>query len=387
MIALFLELRPNTRSGLGSLAEVVMRKAFCAAAVLLFVGLAGCGGDDDPAPIPVDDLPAEFADAFCAQARACAGEVVDVFFGGIDCETLYTNAFEDAELENLKASIEAGRVVYDSGRAGDCIAALGSLSCSGLANPQPAACEDALRGTIAEGDDCGSDYECEGDGFCDRPAGACPGTCTPRRAAGGECVEDDTCRAGLVCGASTMRCVAPATDGMPCEGGSAPECEPGLVCLGQMTGTPGTCQPNAEVFVGDVGDTCAIEGPLCREGRSCVAISVGAGGAELECQAAVSSGAACKAGVPDQCPEDEWCEGTNLLAGMVDGTCAPLPATGETCAAVLIGQRCADGLVCVAGRNQCLPVGRNGSPCMEGAQCYSGNCVGGACVPNEQCVP
>ena len=354
--------------------------------LVVWVGLASCGGDDAQ-PITVDELPGEYARALCGQARACAGELVDVFFGGLDCVTLYTNALEDAELENLKTSIEAGRVVYDAGRAGDCIAALGALSCSELVNPQPAACEDALRGTIAEGDSCGSDFECMGDAFCDRPAGACPGTCTARRAAGGECVEDDHCRAGLECGATTMRCVDPAGDGMPCEGGSAPECEPGLVCLGQMAGTPGTCAPIDEVFVANTGDSCEIAGPLCRSGVSCVAVSVGTGGAVLECQAPVGSGDACKVGVPDQCPEDEWCEGTNLLAGIVDGTCAPLPGPGETCAAVLLGQRCADGLVCVAGRNSCLPIGRNGSPCMANEQCYSGRCTGGACVPNPLCEP
>ncbi len=352
----------------------------------------GCGGGDGGGggggggSVTIDELPAGFAGAMCAALDECMGALVDVFLGGNDCVTQFQNGFEDAAFQNLKDAIDAGRVVYDPAKAGDCIDAIEALGCGALGNQLPDVCEEALAGTVAEGGDCGLDQECVGDAFCDRAGDACPGTCTARSAAGAECGSDDHCQSGLVCGDSS-RCVEPAGPGETCEGASAPDCEVGLLCIGSDGDTPGTCRGIDEVLVGDAGDACDFEsGMLCREGLSCVVQGFTPGvGPELTCAAEVGAGAACRVGVPDQCPAGQYCAGTDLMTLMFEGTCAPLPGDGEPCAGGLLGAGCAGGHACI--EDTCRLIQRNGGSCTDDGQCYSGNCEGGACVPDAACVP
>jgi hypothetical protein len=83
------------------------------------------------------------------------------------------------------------------------------------------------------------------------------------------------------------------------------------------------------------------------------------------------------------CGSDLECiEGTCDKNGNGEGVCKPLPRQGEACA----GVRCAAGLVCNGGVNQCEPELPARTMCVAGGQCGSGVCAGpdggpGSCAP------
>lgn len=360
------------------------------ASYVVLVVAGGCGDSHDGGggeDVPVEDLPRAWAETFCSAVTECVGPTLaELFLGASDCVTTFEYGFEDGAMADLQSAIDSGRVSYDSSKVGDCLAEIEASGCAALDNPMPDACNEALEGTVEDGGDCSLDFECMGRSFCDRAPGTCPGECSPPRAAGGDCTDNAHCEAGLVCSNETSRCVAPAGVGEPCEQGE-PQCESGLLCIGadDDAGTPGSCRTRGEVFVAAEGETCDLEGGTwCQEGLSCVITEASLAGVTLECQAEVAAGASCFVGLPDQCPSDQYCAGHNLMLGMPEGTCEPLPGSGDPCAEVFLGARCAADHVCVS--DVCRPVQRNGESCMDDSQCYSGNCDGGACTKPLTCT-
>lgn len=356
----------------------------------LLVFTVGCGDSHDAGTgdgdVPIEELPRAWSESLCSVVDECIGPLADLFLGETDCVTTFQYGFEDGALADLEAAIDAGRVVYDPGKAGDCLAAIEAAGCDALDNPQPDICAEAIEGTVEVGGDCSLGFECVGHAFCDRSAGTCPGTCTDPRPAGGDCGDDAHCRAGLVCSEETSRCVAPSGAGAGCEQGEPP-CRSGLVCIGadEEAGTPGTCRTLDEVLVAAEGESCDLEGGVwCQEGLSCVVTSASLAGVTLECRSEVGSGGSCFVGLPDQCPAGEYCAGHNLTLGMPEGDCEPLPSAGDPCADAFLGPRCEADHVCVS--DVCRPLQRNGEGCMADVQCYSGVCDAGACTAPETCT-
>lgn len=353
----------------------------------LALTLVGCGGDSHGGggggATDLEDVPAAYAGVICDGFETCGGEIIDLFLGsGFDCRAEFTSGAEDTALEQWRTAIAAGTVTYDGAAMTDCIEAVRALGCDLFANRLPAVCEDALEGTVPLGSACNIDAECAGPAYCTSIEEAmCPGTCAARVGSGMPCSRSEGCESGLTCESGS--CQAPVAEGGACEGDTMRACEFGLACIGSDGATPGTCRDPATLFTAADGATCnPMGGPLCTGDLSCTVETLGAGGVTFQCSPPVTSGAACRPGIPDPCPDDEYCADIDPMMGDIDGTCTALPTAGTACAAVLFGARCATGLRCddSGAMDLCVTVSRLGGSCASNTGCHSGLCEAGVCV-------
>jgi hypothetical protein len=365
-----------------------MKRILGLSACLAFGLSVACGSSDDDLggsaqALPIDDLPARYAQALCESVRSCWGDVFAILTGGENCEDNTETAIGD-ELGRLDQAISNGKVKYDGTRAQACFDAVVANGCRD--GGEPAACTELLDGTIAVGGDCASDFECQGgDTYC-KSSGSCPGRCAARESAGGPCSTNDHCQAGLRCDREVGRCFAPAGAGDRCGGGSEPECGAGLFCLGEDKdkSQPGNCRTISESFSGDSGEGCFFGAPLCKADLRCIVegVDTATGNITTRCGTAASSGAACKIAIPDMCPTGEYCA---VPPQMLDGRCTKKPGAGAACAAqgddppeiCASGLRC-DGAVCRSRQ-------KLGGSCQADAVCYSEHCESGGCVSANAC--
>ncbi len=328
--------------------------------------------------VGVEELPAEYAQALCEVFKGCIGDFWEFFRPGEDCVKQFTVTAEEA-LATLPDAIAAGRVKYDGSKVSRCLEDVVARGCDGLSQREPPSCQEAIEGTVDEGEACELDAECSGDRYC-KVGSACPGACAPYEQAGGKCVSNDHCATGLKCSRSGA-CVAPSKQDEACNQGE-PDCADGLICLREDAAakTPGTCLVIAKVLSGKAGDACSLDGSLCAAGLSCEVKAVApiAG----ECVARVAAGAACRAAFPDVCPDDQYCQ---LPANPLDaGTCKDKPVAGQACAKGVGAEAniCAPYARCDAG--VCREPARAGESCSADATCYSDHCDG-ECVIGNGC--
>jgi Dickkopf-like protein len=343
---------------------------------------AGAGNEAGNAGDPVDiitleELPAKYSAALCAVFTSCAGDLLAMFRPGEDCLTTMQVTVAES-FAPLQGAVRAGRVRYHPEHAQACLDDVAASGCSGLDRREPASCQLALEGRAAADADCTIDAECAGEQYC-KVASACPGKCAAYELAGSECSRDDHCASGLACD-DNGHCVAPSKEGELCRQGE-PDCASGLLCLGEDSdaGTPGKCYPIADALKGELGDACTLE-TLCQAGLACEISSSDL--VDGECVAKVSPGAACHAAIPDECPDDQYCK---LAAGpLTAGVCTAKPMAGEACAAGLgTANICAPYTRCDAGL--CREIAHAGEDCHADDTCYSGHCVGNACVTDDHC--
>jgi hypothetical protein len=302
------------------------------------------------------------------------------------CQNAFQSTFENSGWDDVLQAVEDGRASYDADAMATCFDGYGDLDCGDL-GVEPASCADAAVGTVARGESCSVDIECEGaDDFCHFD-GECPGTCSAPLDAGDVCEDDDECDEPLTCSDDTGRCVEPGGAGDECDGGVAPPCAENLFCLGddEEEATPGTCMVFDEVFVGEPGDTCDFDkGPLCQPGSACT-ISVVDQDAVMECSELADAGEDCHLGLPNACMPGYFCAGqalADVLAGET-GTCEPLLEPGDDCDAFnpfgcgVFGASCVDGS-CVGRRD-------NGVQCDTDLECWSNKCLDGGCAPSSAC--
>jgi hypothetical protein len=366
-----------------------MQQKSCVCVLVALAWSAGCGSttDDDgrsTTPVPLEEIPALYGEAYCQAARACWGDVLELLLAGEDCAASTQTALGD-ELSGIEQAVDEGTVRYDGTKIQACVDAVVARGCD--SGPEPPECTAAIDGTVQIGGACSMTIECAGaDTYC-KTSASCPGTCERRESAGSSCERDSDCAAGLACSEQTQRCFAPVSAGDRCGGGIEPECGPGLFCLGEDEdqGRAGNCRAIDEAFSGAEGDSCLLDGaPFCEASLRCVIDSIDptTGQIVTHCSPPITSGSACKLSFPDVCPVDEYCA---VPPQSLDGTCTPKPGAGELC-----GTRsdedaniCAPGMRCDAGT--CRPRQRLGGTCQTDVVCYSNTCEGGACVSSGSC--
>ncbi len=347
--------------------------------------IAGCGDSRTPGmsgPVPITDVPHQLATTTCDKLDTCfaayAG-IFDLFLG--DCDAQLEGQFADTALPRWQMAIAMGTLVYHDDLFGSCLSQIRALGCSELQSGRmPAACEAAIEGTVALGGACNIDEECAGATYCNF-TGSCPGACTMLAGEGMACDGDDHCASGTVCTDGT--CGRTAAHGAACGGGTAPDCEAGLLCIGESSSMmrTGTCRTSSEVFTVAEGGTCNFEtGLMCAGGLSCAVMGSGMS-AMLTCQRGVGSGAACSFGIPDPCPDGEYCNADTSMMRYT-GMCVRLPGEGQPCADRLFTD-CASGLSCRSGT--CRRTQRIGGACMTGSDCFSGTCSGMVCATAGFC--
>lgn len=257
-------------------------------------------------------------------------------------------------------------------------------------------CGQAIfQGLRAIGETCDNDEDCDTDGFCQRDAGSCPGTCVAKAQAGDACKSvlfGSHCAPGLECAQGT--CTQGVALGQAC--GPAP-------CVGDSFCFEGTCTNTAEVVA-----ACPVDDPTCfMSGWSCET----EGSYELHC--AITYGVYGGAGATCD-PENNFDSATPNLrrfckfgfACDVDtSTCTRLKPVGAACAPRDHRPFCADGSYCdaatatctiepqegeactgtcandrVCTKGVCRAPGAAGAPCDRNSECESRECVDDVCA-------
>ncbi len=348
---------------------------------------SGGSAGKPPAGISLEQAPEAYAKAYCTLIERCGGFFYDLLTAYEDCVMLTAARFRQGGLFALTDAVDDGRVEYHPELMPACLDAVETRACSSLTMREIPACEAAVTCTASEGEPCELNDECEGSLICETSA-ACPGECVERYSAGVACSADDDCADGLVCSSLTAHCVKPVELGQPCEGGVEAQCAGGSFCAGSDVSKmqTGTCAPLSAVKLGPAGAACdPSAGVLCENGLSCVLTGY-EDALVWECRVPSAAGATCGVGLPENCPKGQYCP-VDLAGGTFTGTCVPLPASGEACAARPlpgIMPVCAPYVRCGTD-NKCIGLRDLGESCSSDALCYSGHCQGGACEPAHTC--
>ncbi len=350
---------------------------------------AACGGDDedgdgDAPSLPLEELPASYAEAACESLSRCLGVVFDIFLPGDDCIVLNTGRTLE-ELPNAQQAIDEGRVVYDGEQAAACVEQLKTADCAALMERLDA-CEAAFTGSTALGESCNVDEECVDGAFCDFGA-TCPGTCRELVGEGEPCNDNYDCAPGTHCSPDEQICEVAAGAGDLCGVVEVPDCEFGYLCVGaRPPDQPGNCRTYDEVFASAEGERCEPNaGFLCQPGLVCKLDTLIP--AAWSCAQEVGSGEPCVPAFPEQCPDDEYCNVTTaMLRAEMMGTCEPRPGEGEPCAGAE-GVFCAPGLRCdgMGAGATCKAPTEIGGDCTVDAVCFSEYCLDGVCASAARC--
>jgi hypothetical protein len=361
----------------------------------MLAGLAGCPAPAVPdAGVTLDQFCARTADAECNYLVRC-GEYSD----GRVCLAQYVAMGDCAR--RLRASVDAGRLSYDSVLTGACLDALLTAPCTGL-TAQPT-CDGALIGLVGVDGGCSSDQECTSTAYCHVPRSSCGGVCLPRIQPGHMLPVDGKCVVGA----------------LPYEGTCVPEVPVGQSCAVQDGGfrtllcaAPATCATRSEDD-GGLSAICAVHsdpGMPCNDfdaGRiGCSQFAICSPSTEI-CQALLMPGADCSKSVGGRCQLDLWCNtgldapvcekvsdtgglclsDESCLDGLCDGghpstdgglpilgACVPRPQLNEPCSAPV----CEAGLYCDTSQHRCLDLKSDGIGCALGSECESGQCITGS---------
>jgi hypothetical protein len=368
----FIEYRWVRKNWAGTLACIAGWAAACG-------GSTGSNGGQQQ--IALGDLPAEAAKTYCNVIEQCLAGLL-AFFPRPECEATFATNYRNDEYAALQAAINAGKVHYDGQKARSCLDALTAMGCDLFVQRNPTICDEAIAGDVPLGGACSIDGECAGLAYCDVRAGVCPGVCAERRGEGQDCDEDNNCQSGLNCHLGL--CKAPAMAGQACDGPSGTGCRPGLFCVGASATAAGTCGDPSTVLSAKVGQACDLTMQrLCETGLSCEVDSVTAGVAAFSCHAKSASGQPCALGLPEPCPDGEYCNAA--IASPTSGTCTALPNAGQPCASGPTHPlHCAGSLTCVG--TTCQAQKANGAGCSVAEECSGGRCTAGVCAGVEFCT-
>jgi hypothetical protein len=312
--------------------------SLCALGALVFSVAAGCGGGG----VSIDDLGPTLVDALCQRQVRC----------GVYATVEACKADVRIQIEEIQASVEAGRTKYDEGKAEDCIDGLGSASCDASSEDSretPQACDDTFQGTVADGGACFNDEECLSE-ECDIPdcgMACCTGACAPtvaEVAVGGACGSTTgPCARGSFCDGTTMVCTALLGAGGACTGNS--QCGYGMYCaeVGGCTDAPNHGEACPDGLCAEIGDRCDPTS------MNCVSLS--------------KRGEPCQTGFAGlfDCQQPLTCNQTTLV-------CEDPPTAGQACLFFCAaGNFCNDSDVCEATK-------ANGAACLSDSECQSSFC-------------
>jgi hypothetical protein len=197
--------------------------------------------------------------------------MLEAYLTGLDlCGPPWNDMITDREAAKVAASCQRGLVAavhagvmrYDARRMATCLRGI-STQCA-LDAPFDA-CDEALHGTLDEGEPCYDTGECD-EGACERSE-QCPGRCLGYAPSGDQCGfggGERDCKPPQFCDRDS-RCSAPGPEGTRCE--SDRTCESPLICdYDHDFGEPvdkGRCVPRAAA-----GEPCYHDDE-CKRGLVC----------------------------------------------------------------------------------------------------------------------
>lgn len=226
---------------------------------------AACGGND-AAPVALTELPHSYAEAVCQHAFDCCTEAeLMEQLGSFDpvpttvaeCATAIQGIFS---FEDEQAGIDAGTIVYDAAKAGECIDQFRNAACNEDFEDNecnPFVGQIALDGACESSGECVAGATCfEGAcideatrgeacpaGFCNDNSVCDAGTCVAPPAIGQECPAF-VCVEGAFCDSDVVPsvCTALRADGEACDGGY--QCASGACDDGTLECAPASCDGN-----------------------------------------------------------------------------------------------------------------------------------------------
>lgn len=155
--------------------------------VFVVGAIAGACGGGGGGGLSAKGAVDEQLDIICASAFECKADYPadapiphDQLFGANEaaCKTSLGANLSGADVQ---VSVDAGRITYDAGDAQACIDFIDGLSCTDFwgslfkdTPPQPAVCDTAFVGTVADGGTCTTDLDCSASG-----SSCNSGTCGP----------------------------------------------------------------------------------------------------------------------------------------------------------------------------------------------------------------
>ena len=332
------------------------------------------GSDASTTTGTIADVPAALAAALCDAREACVGPArLAALYDGNTCADVVAAELEDGSMSQIEVSVTASVLIYDDSVLDDCLSDVRAQGCAVSESRLPAKCREALLGIVATGDDCNTDFDCEGDAFCDfgSPQPSCPGACAARGAADAPCTEDNQCQDGLLC-TPAGTCQAPVATSGDCDGDSK-ICGLQDICV---AGT-GTCMSQDVVYAQTENADCTPDtGTLCLSDIN-QGISLVCAADSKTCVPVSLANEACVPGsIPDACPINQYCHPTQEV-------CVERETAGRACTGR--AKECAAGLTCL--NDACERIGRLGDACDSDWACYSYHCnlVSGMCEAPVVC--
>jgi hypothetical protein len=327
--------------------RLVERHARAGLAIVAAWVAAGCGAgsqNTDPAPVPLDDLPAQLALAICEAVRPCCGQSEQLL------STDACHGFWEGSLAYIIQQSRPDHWRYDPEAAGACTSALRSAADACVLEgdfprgwgTSAAPCNAMFTGRLGPSQECQTDLECAAragrGGRCEVDAqgiARCRVSTIdegPRRRAGGHCFW--TCSEELGESVCSGGFVGPDSED------KSGRCYRNdfLSCRREMASDRyGICTP-----LSGLGEPC-MGTPDCREGTFCDCPEhADHGGWSEVCFEGrgfcVAGGAANR-----QCGDRLYCDG---MDGGEVGICRHRLDEGSTCSVHRDSRACAAGLVC-----------------------------------------
>lgn len=235
----------------------------------------------------------------------------------------------------------------------------GSLSAVRLDEPSCGA-----PGTLADGDTCYSDSQCQGS-HCSVQSGELCGQCTSKVSVGGACTYTPECVDSAYCDSSD-HCVTRPKLGDSCAGGAT--CEAGAYC--------------------DTGDVCVAvggDGAGCDYDGECESPLVCGGSGQCRQAAFGALGDTCEPYETSSC--NHW---LGLVCDLNTRKCIaePVPGPGDTCGVMDVGGRPRNINFCSGGASCVIPSGSDTGTCVVVAD-VGGSCdleAGPGCVLYAECI-
>lgn len=303
------------------------------------IAAPSCGGGDS---VPLSQLGARLLDVSCDVSVRCQQ----------DADKASCMASHQPALDQLMASVAAGKTKYDGASAQACLDAfdsgqsIGSCSLTTELNPVPlTACDATFTGTLGTGASCLIDQECVS-ASCDKSnctgvTTCCLGVCAPKVSPvgiGGDCSASPTsCVAGTYCkdaAGATPTCTAKIAAGQPCDSvNGTTQCAIGTICI--FTEPPGAT---------------GICGKLPAEGQPCVPSGFGCDVVVDVCTTSATSAlSTCtrRGAVGSPCDTDIQCL-PYALCDATAGSCVARGGAGAVCA-TSVATSCLGSLACVGG--------------------------------------
>ena len=360
-------------------------------AVLVSMLTAGCGGSGGP--VPLADFKARGIDAYCKHDVKCG-----VFPDLATCKALPAST---STIDQLVASVNAGRIQYDGNAAAVWITAIGDRGCDlsdVLGNGALLAYVNTFKGVVGGGGACFIDQDCASAqcdlSSCSTTAACCSGTCNDGQPVsnpvpvGGDCsASNAVCADGSYCSyAGTLAssggiCTAGLALGQPCDpnGAASPECMFGTVCRSSGSAQGGTCMAAPAE-----GEDCFLSGFICNSHLDACSSN------STTCLRKIALGQPCT--MDSTCVDYALCiSGTCIEKKQLGEACDPslsdacmgsLSCNGGTCVASYLTPVACTGCGGVAGTGDAIGTGGSTSVTCSPACTADQDCISGSCVPS-----